>query len=68
MNPKSKKARSSVNWIAGAINPAHKGLLHRELGVPQGKPIPASKERAAAKGNSPTAKRARLALTLRKLG
>lgn len=70
MNEKSKSARSKNSgfWISGAINPKHKDLLHKELGVPADKPIPVAKERAAARGNSATAKRARLALTLRKLG
>lgn len=51
------------NWIASAIK--HPGALHRTLGVKQGKKIPVNRLRAAAKGNSVTAKRARLALTLR---
>lgn len=51
------------NWIAGAIK--HPGALHKSLGVPAGKKIPASKLRAAAKGDSKTAKRARLAITLK---
>jgi hypothetical protein len=25
------------------LNPAHKGLLHQELGIPQGQPVPMSK-------------------------
>lgn len=62
---KAKKARSKVNWIAGAVNPAHKGLLHKTLGVPKGERIPITKLEQAAKGNSPTAKRSRLALTLK---
>lgn len=55
----------SKNWIAGAIGKP--GALHRDLGVPMGKKIPLKAERAAAKGNSVTAKRARLALTLRRM-
>lgn len=56
---------SNKFWIGSALNPAHKGLLHKELGVTPGKKIPAGKLQAAAKGNSAVAKRARLALTLR---
>jgi len=53
------------NWIAGAIqNP---GALHRELGVKQGKKIPTGKLRAAAKNKGKVGKRARLAMTLKKL-
>ena len=35
------------------INPAHKGLLHEKLGVPQGQRIPASKLAAAKNSSSP---------------
>jgi hypothetical protein len=52
------------NWIAGAVK--NKGALHRDLGVPQGKKIPASKINAATHSSNPTvAKRARLAKTLK---
>ncbi len=44
------------------------GALHKELHVPAGKKIPKAKlESAAKKGNTKEAKRARLALTLRKI-
>jgi len=33
-------AKSGKNWIQGAINPEHKGALHKALGVPEGKKIP----------------------------
>jgi len=57
-------------WIQGAINPAKKGSLHRQLGVPQSKKIPAAKLAAAASGAmGPLAKkRANLAKTLRRMG
>jgi hypothetical protein len=53
------------NWISGAIKKP--GQLHRDLGVPQGKPIPKGKIAAAAQGSGATAKRARLAQTLGKM-
>lgn len=53
------------NWIAGAIK--HPGALHKELGVPQGKKIPAKKLAAAAKKPGVEGKRARLAQTLKKM-
>jgi hypothetical protein len=53
------------NWIAGAIK--HPGALHRQLGVPQGKKIPASKLNAAAKAGGKLGQRARLAKTLGKM-
>ena len=51
-------------WIQKAIK--HKGALHRALGVPQGKKIPASKIKAAAKKGGTLGRRARLAETLAK--
>ena len=53
------------NWIAGAIKSP--GSLRRSLGVKEGQNIPAKKLAAAAKGSGVTAKRARLAQTLKKL-
>ena len=53
------------NWIAGAIK--HPGALHRQLGVPQGKKIPTSTLREAVKRGGVLAKRARAAMTLRRL-
>lgn len=55
------------NWIADATQ--NKGALHRELGVPEGKKIPAKKlEKAEHSRDSKTAKRAQLAETLKGLG
>jgi hypothetical protein len=53
------------DWIAGATK--HKGGLHRALGVPAGKKIPAAKIEAAAKRPGKVGKEARLAETLSKL-
>lgn len=52
-------------WIASAIK--HPGALHKELGVPMGKKIPAKKLAAAAKKPGKLGKRARLAQTLKKM-
>jgi hypothetical protein len=52
-------------WIQGAIKKP--GALHKELGVPQGKRIPAAKLAAAAKAPGKEGKRARLAETLGKM-
>jgi len=35
------------------IKPSHKGLLHKKLGVPEGKPIPAAKIEQAKHSSSP---------------
>lgn len=54
----------SKKWIQGAIK--HKGALHKELGVPQGKKIPESKIKKAEHSKNPTLKkRAVLAETLK---
>lgn len=52
-------------WIKSAIK--HPGALHKDLGVPQGKKIPAKKLSAAAKQKGKTGQRARLAQTLKKM-
>lgn len=51
-------------WIAGAIK--KKGALHREMGIPQGKKIPAGKLNKAAKAGGKLGQRARLAKTLKR--
>ncbi len=43
------------NWIKGAIK--HPGKLHRELGVPVGKKIPAKKLSKASHSKNPTIRR-----------
>lgn len=54
-----------ADWIAKATS-KNKGALHRTLGVPEGHKIPETVLGKAAKSkNSKTAKRARLAETLR---
>jgi len=53
-------------WIKGAIK--HPGALHKELGVPEGKKIPAKKLAKAAHSKSPKMrKQAALAKTLKKM-
>lgn len=53
------------NFIASAIKKP--GQLHRDLGVPQGKKIPAAKLEAAAHKPGKVGQRARFAQTLGKL-
>lgn len=53
-------------WIQAAIKKP--GALRKSLGAKKGKNIPVSKLQAAAKKKGKLGKRARLALTLRKLG
>ena len=53
------------NWIKGAIKKP--GALRRSLGVKAGKNIPSKKLRKAASKGGVTGRRARLALTLRKM-
>lgn len=58
-------AKSSENWIANATK--NKGALHRKLGIPADKKIPAGALNDAAKKGGKLGKEARLAKTLRKL-
>lgn len=39
------------------IKPSHKGKLHRDLGVPEGQPIPSNKLAAALRSSSPSIRR-----------
>lgn len=56
----------STNWIHNAIKPSTRGALHKALGVPEGKKIPAKKLAVAAKSKSPLMKkRVALAKTLK---
>jgi len=52
-------------WIQKAIKKP--GALHKEMGVPEGKKIPAKKLAAAAKKPGKLGQRARLAETLKGL-
>lgn len=52
-------------WIQTAIKKP--GALHKELGVPEGKKIPAKKLNKAAKEGGKIGQRARLAKTLKKI-
>lgn len=52
-------------WIQSAIKKP--GQLHKDLGVAQGKKIPAGKLAAAAKKPGKVGQRARLAQTLKKM-
>lgn len=55
------------HWMQGAVK--HPGALHKELGVPEGKKIPAKKLEAAEHSKNPTErKRANLAKTFKKFG
>lgn len=58
----SRKKKSSGKFIQQAISKP--GQLHRDLGVPQGQKIPASKIAAAAKKPGKVGQRARFAQTL----
>jgi hypothetical protein len=53
------------NWIAGAVK--HPGSLHREMGVPRGKKIPAGRLAAATKKGGKEGERARFAENMKGL-
>lgn len=48
-------------WIQGAVNPAKKGALHKDLGIPPSKKIPPKTLAAAAKKPGVIGERARFA-------
>jgi len=52
-------------WIQSAIKKP--GALHKQMGVPAGKKIPAGKLAKAAKSGGKLGQRARLAQTLKKM-
>ena len=54
---------ATKNWIAGAIKKP--GALHKQLGVAEGKKIPAKTLAQAAEKGGKLGQRARLAETLR---
>jgi len=54
-----------ANWIQNAISKP--GALHRQLGISEDKSIPAKKLSMAAGKGGLLGKRARLAMTLKKL-
>lgn len=54
----SSRAKNAVNNASNGkiqIKPSHKGLLHKDLDVPEGQPIPASKL-SVKPGDSPALK------------
>ena len=53
------------NWIQGAIKTP--GALRKSLGIKKGKKIPLKKLKAASKKGGKLGRRARLAMTLRRL-
>ena len=55
----------ATKWIQKAIKKP--GALHKQLGIPQGEPIPAKTLAKAAKAGGKLGQRARLAQTLRKM-
>lgn len=65
MANKENKKGNPKKWISGAIG-NNKGKLHRELGVPEDKKIPAKKMEKALHSKNPTIrKEANLAKTLK---
>lgn len=60
-----KKGGSTNKWIQSAIKKP--GALHKQMGVPEGKKIPAKKLAAAAAKPGKLGQRARLAQTLGKM-
>ena len=61
----AKGKNKDKNWIQKAIKKP--GALRKSLGIKKGKKIPVSKLKEVAKGDGLNARRARLALTLKKM-
>jgi len=57
--------KNGAKWIQRAIK--HPGALHKQLGIPEGKKIPAGTLASAAEKGGKLGRRARLAETLKKL-
>ena len=53
------------NWIQGAVKKP--GALHKDLGIPAGKPIPTGLLAEAAKKPGKVGQRARFAETMKKI-
>lgn len=63
----TRRGRRKRKWMAKAFS-EHKGALHRDLGVPENKTIPAGKLDAATHADSATVRhRAQLAETARRM-
>ncbi len=62
-----RRSKPKRRWIQRALRKHKKGSLHRQLGVPAGRKIPLSILRRAARQFGILGRRARLALTLRKM-
>ena len=54
-----------ANWIQGAVK--HPGALHKEMGIKEGDPIPEGRLEEAAKSKGKLGRRARLAMTLKRM-
>jgi hypothetical protein len=63
--PSVASLKEEEKWIQKAIEKP--GALHKQLDVPQGEKIPAEKLKAASEKGGKLGKRARLAMTLKKL-
>lgn len=60
-------SRPKERWIQGALKRHKRGALHRQLGIPPRQRIPIAVLRRAAKAKGLLGRRARLALTLRRI-
>jgi hypothetical protein len=61
------KTRGGKRWIQKTMKGAKRGALHRQLRIPENEAIPLKTLELAAKAPGLLGKRARLALTLRKI-
>lgn len=62
-----RRKRKKKGWIQSALKRHKPGALHKQLGIPKGETIPFRTLQTASKKPGILGKRARLALTLRKV-
>lgn len=62
-----RRVRRKKRWIQRALRKHKRGALHRQLGIPVDQKIPIGLLNEAAKEPGLLGRRARLALTLRKI-
>lgn len=55
--PKERLDKRARGGSGIHIKPSHKGMLHRDLGVKQGKPIPEAKLKKAEHSSNPAVKK-----------
>lgn len=64
----AKKKKQQKKWMQKAFKPETKGALHKQLGVPEDEPIPASKLEPKPGDSTRTVRRKNLARVAKRIG